>query len=148
MKLSEYINFKNGKKRPQTNGTIPVYGGNGILGYTNEWNTSKNNLIVGRVGAYCGCVYKSDDECWISDNAIVGKTKENANYEYMYYLLKYLNLNRMHIGSGQPLMTQDILNNIDVNVPEYNVQKKIGKVLSKLDEKIELNNKINDNLAA
>lgn len=65
MKLEEYIEFKNGKKRPKEIGSIPIYGGNGILGYTNKSNTLKNNLIIGRVGAYCGCVYKSDKECWI-----------------------------------------------------------------------------------
>ena len=146
MKLGEYIKFKNGKKKPKEIGKIPVYGGNGVLGYTNKVNTEKNNLIIGRVGAYCGCVYKSDDECWVSDNAILGQVKDNADYDFMYYLLNSLNLNNYHIGSSQPLMTQEILNNLKVDVPEYRVQVKIGKILSKVDDKIILNNQANDNL--
>ena len=76
MKLKEVIDFKNGKKRPKTEGNIPVYGGNGILGYTNEFNETNHSIIIGRVGAYCGSVYKCTDKCWISDNAIVGKVKK------------------------------------------------------------------------
>ena len=112
VKLKEVIEFKNGKKRPNEDGNIPIYGGNGILGYTNKSNSQQNSIIIGRVGAYCGCVYKNDNECWVSDNAIVGYAKENNSYLYLYYCLKSLNLNNLHIGSGHPLMTQDILNNI------------------------------------
>lgn len=76
MKLKEVIDFKNGKKRPKSEGNILVYGGNGILGYTNEFNETNHSIIIGRVGAYCGSVYKCTDKCWISDNAIVGKVKK------------------------------------------------------------------------
>lgn len=47
--LSEIIDFKNGKAIKTSNGNIPIYGGNGILGYTNDSNYV-NNLIIGRVG--------------------------------------------------------------------------------------------------
>ena len=146
MKLMECILFKNGKKKPNAEGNIPIYGGNGILGYTNEFNSEKNSIIIGRVGAYCGCVYKEDNKCWISDNAIVGYPKENYDYLFMYYYLKSKNLNSLHIGSGHPLMTQDILNNIEVDLPNYDIQKKVGILLSRLDNKIKLNNEINNNL--
>lgn len=146
MKLSEYVTFKNGKKKPAENGEYPIYGGNGILGFTNQYNSCSNSIIIGRVGAYCGCVYKEDDKCWISDNAIVGYVKEGTDYNFMYYYLKAYNLNRLHIGSGHPLMTQDILNNIDVIIPNYDYQVKAGLMLKKLDDKIKLNTEINNNL--
>ena len=146
MKLKEVIDFKNGKKRPKSKGTIPVYGGNGILGYTNEFNSDNNSIIIGRVGAYCGSVYKCDSKCWISDNAIVGKVKDNNDYLYMYYLLKNININNYHIGTSQPLMTQEILNNLDINILNYNEQIKIGTILYTIDNKIELNTQINNNL--
>ena len=37
-------------------GKIPVYGGNGIVDYCNDFNTEGENIIIGRVGAYCGNV--------------------------------------------------------------------------------------------
>ena len=146
MKLEKAIKFKNGKKRNSEVGDIPVYGGNGILGYTNIYNAEKNNIIIGRVGAYCGCVYKNDNKCWISDNAIVGNVKEGYDYNYMYYLLKNMNLNYLHIGSSHPLMTQDILNNIEISIPDYQYQQRAAKILNSIDNKIELNSQINDNL--
>lgn len=145
-KLNELVEFKNGKKRPTEKGIIPVYGGNGILGYTNQFNAEQNNLIIGRVGAYCGCVYKCNGKCWISDNAIVGNVRQNVDYNFAYYLLKSLKLNKRHIGSGQPLMTQSILNSIKVEVPDYSTQKKIGKILNDIDNQINANNYTNDNL--
>lgn len=134
-KLGDCITFKNGKKRNNKLGKYPVYGGNGVLGYTDNYNSESNSIIIGRVGAYCGCVYKEDNKCWISDNAIVGKVKENFDYNYMYYLLSYLNLNKLHIGSSHPLMTQDILNNIQITLPDKYIQSKISKILEKLDKK-------------
>ena len=146
MKLEKIIKFKNGKKRNKEKGEIPVYGGNGILGYTNKYNAKENNIIIGRVGAYCGCVYKNDKECWISDNAILGNVYEGYDYLFIYYLLKNMNLNNLHIGSSHPLMTQDILNNIEVDIPNYYYQQKASKLLSLIDKKILKNNEINDNL--
>lgn len=143
--LSDFAIFKNGKKRPNAPGAIPVYGGNGILGYTNCNNNSKC-VIVGRVGAYCGSVYYENGKCWISDNAIAVNARDNADIKFIYYLLKSLNLNKSHIGTSQPLLTQAILNIIECDLPDLETQKKIAKVLSALDDKIELNNKINKNL--
>ena len=146
MLLKEIIEFKNGKKKPSSKGSIPIYGGNGILGYTDQNNQNGECLIIGRVGAYCGCVYSHYGKCWISDNAIVGKVNDGNDFYYCYYLLKRLNLNSRHVGSGQPLMTQEILNNIEINICDYETQRKIGKILKNIDDKIRINNKINNNL--
>lgn len=146
MLLKEIIDFKNGKKKPSSEGSIPIYGGNGVLGYTDQNNQDGESLIIGRVGAYCGCVYSHYGKCWISDNAIVGKVNEGNDFYYCYYLLKRLNLNSRHVGSGQPLMTQEILNNIEIKICDYETQRKIGKILKNIDDKINLNNEINNNL--
>ena len=143
--LGSLITFKNGKKRPETGAAFPVYGGNGVLGYADKWN-NENCVVIGRVGAYCGSVFREKKQCWISDNAISGVSGNN-NIDYLYYLLKSLQLNKRHIGTSQPLLTQEILNNIQVTIPPSAVQKEIASILLSLDEKIELNSKINDNLA-
>lgn len=147
VRLGDVCKLQNGKKRPKEPGKYPVFGGNGILDYTNQFN-SNVGVIVGRVGAYCGSVFLSKEKCWVSDNAILGINTSDTDIIYLYYLLKSLNLNAKHIGSGQPLITQDILNNIKIFLPPLDVQKKIAGVLGALDDKIELNNKINQNLEA
>ena len=143
--LSKYVEFKNGKKRPTSKGTIPVYGGNGILDYTNIANM-QSGVVIGRVGVYCGSVFLVREECWVSDNAIKAMCKENMDLEYLYYLLSSLHLNERRIGTSQPLLTQSILNNIEVKIPEFAIQKRISSILELFDEKIKLNNKINNNL--
>lgn len=143
--LSKYVEFKNGKKRPTLKGTIPVYGGNGILDYTNTANM-QSGVVIGRVGVYCGSVFLVSEECWVSDNAIKAMCKENIDLGYLYYLLSSLHLNERRIGTSQPLLTQNILNNIEVEIPELAIQKKISSILELLDEKIKLNNEINKNL--
>lgn len=116
-KLSELMSFGNGKSRPKTDGAIPVYGGNGILSYTDQHNI-ENAVLIGRVGAYCGSVYLEQDICWVSDNAIYAKSKISKDEFFDYFLLKGLNLFNHHVGTGQQLLTQEILNNIEVAKPD------------------------------
>ena len=116
-KLSELMTFGNGKSRPKTNGNIPVYGGNGVLSYTDQYNI-ENAILIGRVGAYCGSVYLEQGICWVSDNAIFAKSKVSTDEFFDYFLLKRLNLFSHHVGTGQQLLTQEILNNIEVTKPD------------------------------
>jgi len=67
---------------------------------------------------------------------------------FLYYLLKGLRLNERHIGTSQPLLTQEILNKIECVVPSPPVQKRIAALLGSFDDKISANKRINDNLAA
>lgn len=117
-KLSELMSFGNGKSRPKTDGAIPVYGGNGVLSYTDQHNI-ENVILIGRVGAYCGSVYLEQGICWVSDNAIFAKSKISKDEFFDYFLLKELNLFNHHVGTGQQLLTQEILNNIEVAKPDF-----------------------------
>ena len=142
--LSDVLFFANGKKRPESIGCIPIYGGNGVLSFCGASNV-QNCIVIGRVGAYCGSVFYEKSKCWVSDNAIAAQNKENNDIQFCYYLLKSLNLNKRHIGTSQPLLTQEILNKIKVKIPNLTTQQKIAEVLSSLDDKIELNAQINHN---
>ena len=85
VKLGDAVIFKNGKTRPKSKGNIPVYGGNGILGYTSKQNQDKETIIIGRVGAYCGSVYFENKPIWVSDNALSAKPKDNNDSKFFYY---------------------------------------------------------------
>ena len=89
VKLGEIAEFSNGKSRPNNVGNIPIYGGNGVLGYADESNCKDETIILGRVGAYCGCVYYENQPIWVSDNALIAKPKNHNSIKYIYYLLKY-----------------------------------------------------------
>ncbi len=144
-RLGEITFMKNGKKRPHLEGSYPVYGGNGIMGYSSDFNSDKV-VIVGRVGAYCGCVYKCDEKCWVSDNAIAVFPKELVDFYFLYYLMSTLDFHHQHIGGAQPLMTQDIIGNFKIMLPSIKIQQHIASILQSLDDKIEVNRRINENL--
>lgn len=149
VKLEELIKFGNGKQRPDAEGLIPVYGGNGILSYTNSSNYDGETLIIGRVGAYCGAVYYDNRPIWISDNALSGKPKDNYDTKFLYYFLKNLDLNQFAGGSSHPLVTQTLLNSLEFKVCiNHNEQKAIASVLSSLDDKIDLLHQQNQTLEA
>lgn len=145
-KLVEILDIKNGKSKPKEIGNIPIYGGNGILGFANKSNVDKDVLIIGRVGAYCGSVYYENKPVWISDNAIYTFPKNGNNLKFIYYLLKQIDLNQFAGGSSQPLLTQDTLSRIEVALPSIEEQQSIASILSAIDDKIENNLAINKTL--
>jgi len=147
--LGDVIDFGNGKARPKAEGAYPVYGGNGILGYANESNYEGETIVIGRVGAYCGSVYYENRPIWISDNALSAKPKKVNHTKYLYYFLVNMNLNQLAEGSSHPLLTQTLLNSIEIEISdEENEQKAIAGVLSSLDDKIDLLHRQNKTLEA
>ena len=146
IELERIVNFYNGKKRPYIKGNIPVFGGNGILDYCNSFNSQGESIIIGRVGEYCGNVNYYNGFCWISDNAILVKAKEELNVKYLYYCLINVKLREFQVGSSQPLITQEILKDIIIPLPPLPKQKAIAEVLSSLDDKIELLHRQNKTL--
>ena len=146
-KLGDLIKFGNGKVRPTSTGSIPVYGGNGILDYCNEFNYEEETIIIGRVGAYCGAVYYENKPIWVSDNALAAKAKEKFVTKFLYYFLKNLELNQFAEGSSHPLVTQSLLNSIDIYITDNeNEQRTIASILSSLDDKIDLLHRQNKTL--
>ena len=141
-KLSSVLTVLNGSTIPKEPGSIPAYGGNGIIKYVNKSNYKKNTIIIGRVGANCGSVNISREDCWVTDNSLAVIVNEGNDPYYFYYLLKLLNLNKLHIGSSQPLITQSIINDIDIDYSKnIDEQKKISNLLKIIDDKI--NNNLN-----
>lgn len=147
VELSELINFGNGKKKPESEGNIPIYGGNGILGFSADSNYENETIIIGRVGAYCGSVYYENKPIWVSDNALAAKAKNGNSTKFLYYFLKNANLNQHAGGSSHPLVTQTLLNSLKYEVCIDEVeQNSIAEVLSSLDDKIDLLHRQNQTL--
>ena len=145
--LGDLLTFGNGKRKPSTDGSIPIYGGNGILGFTNESNYQDDTIIIGRVGAYCGSVYYETKPIWVSDNALSAKPKNRYNLKFLYYFLKQIELNQYAGGSSHPLVTQTLLNSLEFDVcTDPDIQKAIAEVLSSLDDKIDLLHRQNKTL--
>ena len=150
VKLGDICEVTTGKRPPYKQDmetseyTIPVYGGNGIAWYTKEILIDYPVILTGRVGTI-GTIYKVEKPCWVSDNALILKPID-VDFDYIYYTLNLIDFTILNRGSTQPLITQTDVKNLTITIPPLEVQKKIAGVLSALDDKIELNNKINQNL--
>ena len=119
--LGEISDFKNGKATKLSNGIIPVYGGNGIVGYT-ETSNAENVIVIGRVGINCGNALLEPNKCWVNDNAMMAIPKSDSIY-FLYLLIKSLDLNGQSEGSGQPLLTQVILTQQDCLIPSFHAMR-------------------------
>lgn len=129
-------------------GAFPVYGGNGLRGYTDHSNFRGDCAIIGRQGAFCGNVRYFNGEAYMTEHAVVVCANECHNTRYLAYLLSQMNLGRLSGQSAQPGLSVKTLAKQVIELPPLDVQNKVVAVLSSLDSKITLNEKINDNLYA
>lgn len=117
-------------------GEYPVYGGGKQMGYFNKANVDKNQILIGRVGANCGCVTITHTPSWATDNALVVQTL--CYFKYIYYILISADLNRLNEANAQPLITGANVGNCVVPfTANYTEQKQIAQYLDERCEKIE-----------
>ena len=127
-------------------GKFPVYGGNGLRGYTAQSNFFGECAIIGRQGAFCGNVRYFSGEAYMTEHAIVVCANKDNNTRYLAYLLGIMKLGRLSGQSAQPGLSVKTLAQQDVDMPPLEQQRKVAKILATIKKKIELNNKINENL--
>lgn len=117
-------------------GRYPILGSTGIIGYDNQFDYDGKFILIARVGANAGILYKYNGKVKISDNTIFIKTK---NQEYIYNLLLKKDLTRLVFGSGQPLVKSSDLKDLHViYTKNEEEQDKIGELFRKIDALIEI----------
>ena len=112
-------------------GEYPVYGGGEIIGFCSQYNTSEGSLIIGRVGARCGCVTHTTCKSWATDNALI--VLPTCNAKYMYYVIGHCQLNNLNTSNAQPLITSTKIKN--VVVPYYSDAMQQQEIADYLDAK-------------
>jgi type I restriction enzyme S subunit len=113
-------------------GEIPVFGGNGINGYHNNYNTDEISVTIGRVGAYCGAVHITPEYAWITDNCFkVYYSKNNIDTKFLSLHLKYMNLGQSSFKGAQPVISGKRIYSRLTQIPPLPEQKCI---VAKLDE--------------
>lgn len=119
-------------------GMYPVYGGNGINGYTSNYNVDGDTLVIGRVGEKCGNVNITSTKSWVSDNALIVIPKARYNVEYLSYLLGFLNLNDYANRNAQPVISGQIIYAIEAPYEDDEEhQEEIARTLSQFDSYID-----------
>jgi type I restriction enzyme M protein len=119
-------------------GPYPVYGGNGLRGYFNEYNRVGESILIGRVGAYCGNVHFVKGDFWITDNALSLelRSSQEVYLPYLAHVLRSLNLNKLARGTAMPSISFSTIQDIEIYLPTYEQQIE----LSEWFDEIQLNN--------
>ncbi len=149
--LGDLIEFQRGFDLPKSNfvhGEYPVQSSNGILGYHNEYKVLGPGITIGRSGTV-GKPHLLKCNFYPHNTSLFIKDFKGNNISYIFYLLKHLKLGNKKSGSGVPTMNRNHLHPLKITAyKELSDQENIARILSDIDTKIELNNKINAELEA
>ena len=126
-------------------GPYRVFGSNGPVGWTNKPLAPGPGVILGRKGAYRDVEY-SPDPFFVIDTAYYVKPKTNLNMRWLYYAIKHHKLGKIDDGSPIPSTTRDAVYVRKFDVPPLPEQRAIAHILGTLDDKIELNRRMNETL--
>ncbi|MCS3291269.1 restriction endonuclease subunit S [Bacteroides fragilis] len=132
--------FKSGKNIKADNilneGEYPVFGGNGLRGYTDCYNHEGDYVLIGRQGALCGNIRFVTGKTYITEHAIAAKATNNNNTRFLESLFIQLNLGKFSDQSAQPGLAVNKLLKIETSVPSKDEQEKIASLLQNIDKRI------------
>ena len=119
-------------------GDYPVYGGNGLRGYTSTYNHDGEYALIGRQGALCGNMNYSVGKAYFTEHAVVVKADENNDTRYLYYMLDTMNLGQYSDQSAQPGLAVNKLVKLENRFPAKEEQQRIGWYFRNMDHLITL----------
>ena len=129
----------------ESNGPFRVFGSNGAVGWTDRILAKGPGVILGRKGAYRGVRY-SPDPFFVIDTAYYVKPRTNLDMRWLYFAIIHHKLGEIDDGSPIPSTTRAAVYVADVEIPPLHEQKAIAHILGSLDDKIELNRRMNATL--
>ena len=137
---------KNQKLVESPDGTIPIYGTGGLMGYATKALYDKPSVLIGRKGTIDKVKF-IDTPFWTVDTLFYTEINEAIVLpKFLFYKMSLINFMNYNEGTTIPSLRTETLNRLVFDIPPLPTQQKIAAILSSLDDKIELNNKINTNL--
>jgi len=136
--LGDIIRVKSGDglvaKDMASDGIYPVYGGNGINGYHDQYMFEEQKLVIGRVGVYCGAIHYTQPKSWITDNALyISEIKQPISKLYLKQALIFANLNQYAGRAAQPLVSGSRIYPIEILLPNEEDQARFEKSVTQLE---------------
>ena len=113
----------------EASGDFPIYGGNGLRGYTSRYTHDGEFALIGRQGALCGNVHTVDGKFWASEHAVVATLYTGHNVNWFGAILTAMNLNQYSIAAAQPGLAVERVLNLLLPVPPKEEQKHIANRL-------------------
>ena len=154
MKYSKYIlaelaTIKYGKDKKKViskEGNIPIYGTGGFMGYATKALYDKPSVLIGRKGTI-GKVKYVEHPFWTVDTLFYTMVNtEIVLPRYLYYAMSLIDLDKYNEGTTIPSLRTETLNKLVLDIPSIEEQQKIISYIRPIEEKIEINQKINKNL--
>jgi type I restriction enzyme, S subunit len=128
-------------------GGVPVYGTNGQCGWHDSALFKGPGVILGRKGQGPLGVEWTDVDFWVIDTAYsLAVRRADLDLRFAYYLIKYIGLNHLKDGTSNPSLSRDTFGAQALPLPPLREQVRIATVLTALDDKIELNRRMNETL--
>lgn len=147
--LSELVTIKYGKNQKKVfseTGKFPIYGTGGLMGYATEALYNKPSVLIGRKGTINKVKYVNHPFWTVDTLFYTIVNTEIVIPKYLYYVMSQIDLNNYNEGTTIPSLRTETLNKLEFDIPSLEIQKKVLSCVNPIDEKIELNNKINNNL--
>jgi len=136
-RVKNIMTLKNGDKPTFIEeGKYPVIGANGQIGLSNNYNITKDTIIIGRVGS-AGAINIAKNYSFVSDNAIIAQT--NQNLKWVFYLFNSMNLDVLINKNAQPIITGSQIKNLSIPKISIGLQEQIAKYLDKKTSQIKQN---------
>ena len=133
VKLNSICTFKQWKTLPIKELLpigYPVYGANGIIGYSSSYNHTTPTLMICCRGATCGAINSSFGKCYINGNAMaLDNLSSEFDFDYVRMFLKHFDFSKIVTGAAQPQITQIGLSTIQIPKPSLEQQRHISKQL-------------------
>jgi type I restriction enzyme, S subunit len=120
----------------EPNGQYPVYGGNGLRGFTSAFTHEGEFPLVGRQGALCGNVHLATGRFWASEHAIVASPRRACNSKWLAYALRTMNLRQHSLAAAQPGLAVERILTLPIALPRLPEQAAIVRFLDYADRRI------------
>ncbi|TKF32256.1 restriction endonuclease subunit S [Vibrio kanaloae] len=131
----------------RTEGCVPIMGSSGLTGWHNEFKMTGPGVVVGRSGNSMGVVSYSDSEFWPLNTCLYVTDFKGNDVRYIYYLLQKIDFDQFNSGSAQKSLNRNAVYPFEVySTEDKGEQRAIAKLLSDFEEKVTLNNQINQTL--
>ena len=124
------------------NGTYPVYGANGIVGYLDNYNTEKEAVYIIKDGSGVGTVSYVTGKCSATGTLNTLQAKEGYSLQYLYYMLKVFNFEPYKTGMAIPHIYFKDYGKAKIFCPSYTEQLKYVGLLSAIDNKLSAEQRI------
>lgn len=119
------------------NGQYPVFGGNGIRGYYEEYSHEGDFVLIGRQGALCGNINYAQGKFWPTEHAVVCHPKMKYITRWFGETLRTMNLGQYSLSTAQPGLAVERIKQLFMPLPPLREQEGISSYLDKKTEEID-----------